>query len=204
MPNDPGFELWLDRQLRQHADRRSGPSPLAAQARYLAADLQGGVRLPLLMKVGAALTMKTTIAFAAGALAVGAAGAGETAVTGSVNPSDWGKQVVMQVNECKAALAPGSHGIGQCVSSFASSHAKSARAEHRPAATPTHGAHGPDPPKGKQVAAPRPRADGPAHAHSPQRKTGKQGRNPQLATGEHKQGRNALLAMSEQKGGDGK
>ena len=61
-----------------------------------------------MVKVGAALTTKTAIAGAAGALAGGAAGVGESEITGTVNPTDWGKQVVQQVNDCKAVLTPGS------------------------------------------------------------------------------------------------
>jgi hypothetical protein len=160
----PGFDTWLDSQLQQHAAAYSGPSPLPAQAQYHAAYLHGGVHLPLLAKVGAVLTTKAAIGVAAGALAVGAAGVGESVITGSINPADWGKQVVQQVKYCKDALAPGSHGIGQCVSSFASQHgAKGSSAEHHATPTPAHGQHTPGPPpgKGKPVVHPTP----PAHVH---------------------------------------
>jgi hypothetical protein len=148
-PGNQGFDQWLSSQLQRHASALSGPSPLPAQAQYHVAYVHGGVHLPLLAKVGAVLTTKAAIGVAAGALAVGAAGVGESVITGSPNPGDWGKQVVKQVNTCKDALAPGSHGIGQCVSSFASSKHGSAGAEHR--ATPTRGnaAHTPGPPPGK-------------------------------------------------------
>lgn len=162
--NDAGFERWLDLQLPRHAYAYAGSRPLPAQARYQAITANGEAHLPLLLKVGAALTTKTAMAVAAGALAVGAAGASERAITGSANPSDWGKQVVQQVNDCKAALAPGSHGIGQCVSSFAKQHGKSTGDDHRATPSPAHGAQAPSPPKGKSDAAAGPRSDRPAHA----------------------------------------
>ncbi len=155
-PGVPGFDRWLDSQLQQHASAHVGPSPLPTQAQYHAAYLQGA-HLPLLAKVGAALTTKAVIAVMAGVLVVAAAGAGESVITGSINPSDWGKQVVKQVNDCKAALAPDSHGIGQCVSSFASSkHGAGRSAEHRATPTPAHGEHTPGPPPGKGKASARP------------------------------------------------
>jgi hypothetical protein len=106
-PGGPGFDQWLDSQLQQHASANPGPSPVPAQAQYHAAYLHGGAHLSLLAKIAAALTTKAAIGVAAGALVVAAAGAGESVVTGSFNPSDWGQQVVKQVNDCKAALTPG-------------------------------------------------------------------------------------------------
>ena len=167
-PGDPGFDQWLDSQLHQQAAANTGPSPLPAQAQYHAAYLTGGAHLSLLAKIGAALTTKVAIGVAAGALVVAAAGAGESAITGSVNPSDWGKQVVKQVNECKTALAPGSHGVGECVSSFASQHGQSTSADHRATPTPAHTEHTPGPPagKGKPVTpTPHPHPAPPAEAH---------------------------------------
>jgi hypothetical protein len=168
---DQGFDQWLSSQLQQSAAAYSGPSPLPAQAQYHAAYLHGGSHLPLLAKIGAAITTKAAIGVAAGALVVGAAGVGESVITGSVNPSDWGKQVVKQVNTCKDALAPGSHGIGQCVSAFASSKHEGAGAEHRATPTPTHGDHTPGPPPGKGKATPRPTPT--PHSHPPRTKNNK-------------------------------
>jgi len=160
---DPGFDQWLSSQLQSHATAHSGPSPLPAQSRYHAAYLKGGGHLSLLAKIGAALSTKAAIGVAAGALVVGAAGASESVVTGSLNPSDWGKQVVKQVTDCKNAVAPGSHGIGQCVSSFASQHGNDVSAAHHATPTPGHGVHTPGPPpgKGKPTARPTP----PSHPH---------------------------------------
>jgi len=158
------FDQWLGQQLQQHASAVEGPSPLPVQAQYHAAYVKGSLNMPFLAKVGAVLSTKAAIAVTASVLAVSAAGAGEAAITGSANPGDWGKQVVQQVNSCKDALVPGSHGIGQCVSSFASQHGKKVSSEHRttPAATPSHGPnHTPGPPVDKKVQATPPKK--PAH-----------------------------------------
>jgi hypothetical protein len=170
-PGDLGFDRWLSSQLQQHAAAHSGPSPLSTQAQYHAAYVQGGANLPLLAKIGAAITTKAAIGVAAGALVVGAAGVGESVITGSTNPSDWGKQVVKQVTTCKDALAPGSHGIGQCVSAFASSKHQGAGAEHRATPTPAHGQHTPGPPPGKGKATARPTPT--RHPHPTQAKNDK-------------------------------
>ena len=88
----------------------------------------------------AVVTSKGAIGVAVAALALGAATAAtEASVTGSANPTNWGQQVVVQVNKCKAALAPGSHGIGQCVSSFAKQHGQEVSAGHRASAARTNG-----------------------------------------------------------------
>jgi hypothetical protein len=78
----------------------------------------------LLGGAGAAIGIKilTGIAVAAAATTFAVA-ATEVAITGSVNPKNWGQQVVTVVNECKASAERlGVHGIGQCVSSFARTH----------------------------------------------------------------------------------
>jgi hypothetical protein len=134
-PGGDSFDQWLGQQLEQHTSAHSAPSPMPAQAQYHAAYLQGGLHVPMLSKVAAVLTTKAAIAATVGVLV--AAAAGEAVVTGSVNPTDWGQQVVQQVQKCKEALAPESHGIGKCVSSFASQHGKKVSSDHR--ATPTPG-----------------------------------------------------------------
>jgi len=88
--------------------------------------------MSVLAKVATLVSTKGAVGLTVAVLAVGAAGAAaEAAVTGSANPSNWGQQVVEQVQDCKAALAPGSHGIGQCVSAFANKHGKQVSADHR-------------------------------------------------------------------------
>jgi hypothetical protein len=64
----------------------------------------------------------TGIALAAAAATIAGA-ATETVITGSVNPSVWGQQVQGSVQACKDRFATsGQHGIGECVSDFASKH----------------------------------------------------------------------------------
>jgi len=97
---------------------------------------------------GAALGAKLLTGFAVAALAVAGAGVtSEVATTGSLNPSDWGKQVVQQVNTCKDTLrASGVRGIGECVSAFAKQHGKIVSGEHHnsDARTNGHGNNGKD------------------------------------------------------------
>ena len=63
--------------------------------------------------------------------AVAAAGAvTATAVTGSPNPQAWGQQVKAAVEQCKDNLKSGQHGIGECVSDFASKHGQTERNQH--------------------------------------------------------------------------
>jgi len=69
---------------------------------------------------GAALAVKVLTGVAVAAAAVTVAGA---ATTGSLNPAVWGQAVSDQVVKCKQQVAnSGQHGIGDCVSSFASQH----------------------------------------------------------------------------------
>ena len=60
----------------------------------------------LLGGAGAALGVKILTGFAvAAAAATFAVAATEVAITGSVNPANWGQQVTTQVNACKVAVA---------------------------------------------------------------------------------------------------
>jgi hypothetical protein len=143
-----GFDQWLEQQLQNHAAGAPGPSPAPAQAQYHAAYIQGGPHMSVLAKVATLVSAKVAVGIAVATIAVAAAGAAtEASVTGSVNPSDWGQQVVQQVAKCKAALAPGSHGIGQCVSAFAKQHGPAVSADHR-ASGARGGDHTPGPPSG--------------------------------------------------------
>jgi len=127
-----GFDRWLEQQLQNAAAKSPGPSPVPTQSQYHAAYLQGGLHMSFLAKAVSVVSTKGAIGLATALLAVGAAGvAVEASATGSTNPSNWGQQVVQQVDKCKAALAPGSHGIGQCVSAFAKQHGPQVSADHR-------------------------------------------------------------------------
>jgi len=85
-------------------------------------DLGGNVK-GLKSRGVSALVVKATTGFAVAVVAILAAAAvTEAAITGSADPSNWGRLVTQQVATCKAALKTGEHGIGQCVSAFASQH----------------------------------------------------------------------------------
>src|SRR5712692_7118008 len=118
--NGPGdFERELERELHRILDPIAA-SPIPPRR----APLSGGIMKRLLGGAGAAIGLKVVTGFAVAAFAAVAAGAAtEVAVTGSLNPADWGQQVTKTVADCKkAAAAAGQHGIGDCVSDFASQH----------------------------------------------------------------------------------
>lgn len=113
------FEQEMENELHRILDPiTAGPIP------FRRAMQPGGSMKKLLGGAGAAIGVKilTGIAVAAAATTFAVA-ATEVAITGSVNPKNWGQQVVTVVNECKASAERlGVHGIGQCVSSFARTH----------------------------------------------------------------------------------
>jgi hypothetical protein len=104
------LEATLRRVLDPLADRTI-PARRTLQSRGAFKTVMGGA--------GAALTVKVLTGVAAAAAAVSVAGA---VTTGSLNPAAWGQQVSEQVETCKAKLAAGQHGIGDCVSDFSSQH----------------------------------------------------------------------------------
>src|SRR5260370_33962808 len=76
------------------------------------------------------IKIRTGIAGAAAATTIAVA-ATEVAITGSVNPSNWGQQVTTVVDACKASAARlGVHGICHCVSSFARQHGDAVSVGH--------------------------------------------------------------------------
>ncbi len=95
----------------------------------------------LLGGAGVAIGLKIATGFAVAAMATTAAlAATEVAITGSVNPADWGQQVTQQVADCKASAARlGIHGIGQCVSQFANQHGKAVSDAHKASAARENG-----------------------------------------------------------------
>ncbi|MHB8587792.1 MAG: hypothetical protein ACYDA0_02940 [Candidatus Dormibacteraceae bacterium] len=113
------FERDLEYELHRIVDpMTAGPIPVRRSMQ------PGGSMKKLLGGAGAAIGVKilTGIAVAAAATTLAVA-ATEVAITGSVNPANWGQQVTTQVNACKASAARlGVHGIGQCVASFARQH----------------------------------------------------------------------------------
>jgi len=117
----------FDSDIERELGRVLGPVESASIPAWRA-PASGGFMKRLLGGTGAAIAAKLITGFAIGALA--AVGATEAAITGSVNPNDWGQQVVQQVQSCKAALSDGEHGIGQCVSAFAKQHGKIVSSQH--------------------------------------------------------------------------
>src|SRR5260221_2013476 len=93
-----------------------------------------------LSREGAAgIKSKGGVAVLAGLLATG----GATGVAAAASNGAFGQQVKEQVQDCKAQLASGTHGIGDCVSDFAQQHGAQQRQQHsqgKPSSTPdTHG-----------------------------------------------------------------
>jgi hypothetical protein len=117
------LERELEQELHRVLDPIVGlpiPPRRTIQNRRAARALLGGA--------GAALSFKLLTGVAVAAAAVTVAGA---ATTGSLDPTVWGQQVTARVADCKAKLADGQHGIGDCVSSFASQHGTSVASEAR-------------------------------------------------------------------------
>jgi hypothetical protein len=113
------FEREMEHELHRILDPMT-----AAPIPFRRAMQPGGSMKKLLGGAGAAIGVKilTGIAVAAAATTFAVA-ATEVAITGSVNPTNWGQQVTTQVNACKASAERlGVHGIGQCVASFARTH----------------------------------------------------------------------------------
>ena len=128
MNEDANFEREIELELHRVLDPISA-EPIPMRNRVLS----GGIMKRLLGGAGAAIAAKAVTGFAVAALAASAAGAAtEVAVTGSLNPADWGQQVKQAVATCKDTLrASGTRGIGQCVSAFASQHGKLVSGEHK-------------------------------------------------------------------------
>jgi hypothetical protein len=117
----------FDKEIEDELGRVLGPVETSSIPAWRAPATRGAIK-KILGGTGAALAGKVITGFAIGTLA--AAGATEAALSGSLNPSDWGQQVVQQVDKCKAALQAGEHGIGQCVSAFAKQHGPTVSADH--------------------------------------------------------------------------
>jgi hypothetical protein len=87
-----------------------------------------------------ALAVKAAAGFAVAVVTILAAAAvTEAAITGSADPSNWGRLVTQQVATCKAALKTGEHGIGQCVSAFAKQHGDTVSDQRASGARLNHG-----------------------------------------------------------------
>ena len=127
------FERDLESELHRVLDpMTAGPIPVRRSIQA------GGNMKRLLGGAGAAVGLKVLTGFAvAAAAATFAVAAGEVAITGSVNPLNWGHQVTTQVDDCKASAARlGVHGIGQCVSSLAQQHGDTVSDSHAKSTPP--------------------------------------------------------------------
>jgi len=118
------IERELESELHRILDPVSAMSTIPLRRR----PIRRGALRTVLGGAGAALSLKLLSGVAVAAAAVTVAGA---ATTGSINPVTWGQQVSEHVAECKAKLADGQHGIGDCVSSFANQHGQAVASEAR-------------------------------------------------------------------------
>jgi len=126
----------FDREIEQELSRVLGPIGTQTIPAWRT-PASGGFMKRILGGTGAAVAAKFLTGFAVVAFAAAGAGAAtEAAISGSLNPLDWGQQVKQQVATCKETLrASGVRGIGPCVSAFArqngqnhqNSHASDAR-----------------------------------------------------------------------------
>lgn len=122
------FESELERELHRILDPiTAGPIPLRR------APVSGGIVKRLLGGAGAAVALKIATGIAVAAFAAVVAGtATEVAVTGSLNPTNWGQHVTQAVQTCKDTLrASGTRGIGQCVSAIAKQHGDTTSDKHQ-------------------------------------------------------------------------
>ena len=124
----------FDRQIERELNRILGPVD-SASIPVRSAPASGGFMKRILGGTGAAVAAKLATGFAVAALAAAGAGAAtEAAITGSLNPMDWGKQVTQTVEKCKTDLrASGVRGIGPCVSAFAKGHGDQVSDKHQSA-----------------------------------------------------------------------
>ena len=117
MGND--FDRWLEEELSRSFARLDAGY---VAPRYLEARRP---RRGLSRLLAAAPALITAQVATAGIVVVAAASTGvaiHSVASGGNDPANWGKQVVQQVQKCKAELGADQHGIGQCVSTFASQH----------------------------------------------------------------------------------
>ncbi|HEX9363891.1 MAG TPA: hypothetical protein VGA47_08910 [Candidatus Dormibacteraeota bacterium] len=131
---DREIELELKRVLDPLA---GAPIPARRMVRSQSTRMRA-----LLGGAGAALSVKLLTGVAVAAAAVTVAG---TAATGSLDPTVWGQQVKDRVAECRDKLADGQHGIGDCVSSFASQHGQDVASAARQHGSENPNAHGGNP-----------------------------------------------------------
>jgi hypothetical protein len=134
----------FERELEAEFHRVIDPMTAGTIPAWRKTDSGGTMKQKVVGGAGAAIAAKILTGIVAAAAAATVAGAAtEVALTGSVNPQDWGQQVTQQVAACKASAARlGVHGIGECVSDFANQHGKAVSASHRASDSRGHGNDG--------------------------------------------------------------
>jgi hypothetical protein len=122
----------FDREIELELNRVLGPVDTGSIPAWRA-PASGGFVKRILGGTGAALAAKVLTGFAVVAFAAAGAGAAtEAAISGSLNPMDWGQQVKQQVDTCKTTLrASGVRGIGPCVSASAKKHGDQVSDSHQ-------------------------------------------------------------------------
>jgi hypothetical protein len=134
----------FDREIERELDRILGPVDAQTIPAWRT-PASGGFMKRILGGTGAAVAAKLLTGFAVVAFAAAGAGAAtEAAISGSLNPMDWGQQVKQQVATCKDTLrASGVRGIGPCVSAFAKQHGDQVSDSHQASnARDNHGNNG--------------------------------------------------------------
>jgi len=122
----------FDREIERELNRILGPVDTQTIPAWRN-PASGGFMKRILGGTGAAVAAKLLTGFAVVAFAAAGAGAAtEAAISGSLNPLDWGQQVKQQVQTCKDTLrASGVRGIGPCVSAFAKQHGDQVSDSHQ-------------------------------------------------------------------------
>lgn len=134
----------FDREIERELNRILGPVDAQTIPAWRT-PASGGFMKRILGGTGAAVAAKVLTGFAVVAFAAAGAGAAtEAAISGSLNPLDWGQQVKQQVATCKDTLrASGVRGIGPCVSAFAKQHGDQVSDSHQASnARDNHGKNG--------------------------------------------------------------
>jgi hypothetical protein len=131
MDSNNGFDLdsHLERELRGTVGSLSGTRPLVSQSAYHAAFLKAS-RTGLRSWLASVASSRAAAGLAVAALAVGGGSIAAAAATGSTDPGVWGQRVTAAVEQCKDNLGDGVHGIGECVSQWASHNGAESRANH--------------------------------------------------------------------------
>jgi hypothetical protein len=129
IPSPDEFDSWLGAELDKGFTRSSIRSRAGVGGYKNAVSRRR--RLHLGPSAGVPFAGKVAMGLAAATLSLGAVGAAAaTAITHSIDPQVWGQQIREAVADCKETAKSGRHGIGDCVSAFATQHGTAKRAEH--------------------------------------------------------------------------